>query len=464
LFLDSDRLAEHSPAEVLQAAARAHIGLDQRFLHALLDRRGEALPAALAFAKRDLSRERVDLAQELIEIFRYWKAPEALPFLLSFFRHDPNQHREEAMEAIADIGGPALEPLLELYQEIGDEQARSDIGLTLASLGMRDNRILDIFKQRFESDPFDALFLFGVYGDRAVRPWIEAQMPSWSEENRKYAAEILDLLNSGKSLPLREAQEPFDIWSHFPEEEDPWIDLLDEDERLAIIDHPKPAIREAIASSFFNCQLEANERKRLLQLARSDPSPSVRARAWESLMLHTDDMEIVEAMLAALRRPETPWEERAGLLVALSPECGRNEVRKAIEDGYRIPEIRAKALEAMWRSVHPSFRDYFARHIEDPDLELRRGAVWGIGYFGIVSELDRLRRLFDDEHLRADALFAYALAIPAELSRGRLKGLLKRIERDACGLSEMEEELVRTALDERLIMSGKEPFFAPEED
>jgi hypothetical protein len=67
--------------------------------------------------------------------------------------------------------------------------------------------------------------------------------------------------------------------------------------------------------------------------------------------------------------------------------------------------------------------------------------------------------MFDDDELRSDALFAYALAIPGEVSRGRMKSLLARVEKDAHGLSEMEEELVKAALDERLLLAGKEPVF-----
>ena len=157
-------------------------------------------------------------------------------------------------------------------------------------------------------------------------------------------------------------------------------------------------------------------------------------------------------------------EERGGLLVGMAPEADRDEVRKAMIDVYEVPAGRAKALEAMWRSVHPSFRNYFARHLDDPDLEVRRGAVWGVGYYGLRTELDRVRKLLEHDELRSDALFAYALALPTEVSRGRMKGLLTRIEKDAHGLSEMEEELVKTALDERLMLAGKEPVFAEQED
>ncbi len=170
------------------------------------------------------------------------------------------------------------------------------------------------------------------------------------------------------------------------------------------------------------------------------------------------------AMLKALHEPNLPVEERGGLLVGLAPETDRNEVRKAIADFYAVPGGRAKALEAMWRSVHPSFRDYFAAHLNDQDLNVRRAALWGVGYYGLKSELAKVRALFDDEELRSDALFAYSLALPAELTRGRAKSLLSRIEKDANGLSELEEELVKAALDERLMLAGKEPVFRQQDD
>ncbi len=126
---------------------------------------------------------------------------------------------------------------------------------------------------------------------------------------------------------------------------------------------------------------------------------------------------------------------------------------------------RAKALEAMWRSLASCHSaNNFAPHLGDSDIEVRRSAVWGVGYYGLRTELDRLRKLFDDEDLRSDAIFAYALAMPGETSRGRAKGLFERVKKDARGLSEVEEALVKAALDERLMLAGKEPFFSAEED
>jgi len=67
--------------------------------------------------------------------------------------------------------------------------------------------------------------------------------------------------------------------------------------------------------------------------------------------------------------------------------------------------------------------------------------------------------LLKDEDLREDALFAYALAIPGKDSPAFLRSLLKKIETEAGGFSEEEEEIVRTALDERLRAAGKPPIF-----
>ena len=45
-----------------------------------------------------------------------------------------------------------------------------------------------------------------------------------------------------------------------------------------------------------------------------------------------------------------------------------------------------------------------------------------------------------------------------------MKSLLTRIAKDAKGLSEAEEDLVKAALDERLMLAGKEPVFLAQED
>jgi hypothetical protein len=410
------------------------------------------------------SEDAVDLAPELIALLRTWRSPEAVPFLVNYIREDPEQIPDEAIEALVAIGQPALEPLLALYDAL-DESESGEVAFILANLRTRDERILKLLLDRLEYDLSDTVLLLGIYGDPAARAALEeaaAELGPADKELKKEIAEAIESLNDqpGGASP----DEPFDIWALYPKCADLPMDLLDEDERTDLLDHPIADIRAAAATSFFNRQLSEAQQSKLLALARNDESVAVRARSWEALTGALEQAEVLDAMLDGLRNPALPVEERSGLLVGLAPEADRNEVRAQIAALYENPEARAKALEAMWRSMHPSFRDYFAKHLDDADIEIRRGALWGIGYYGLKGELDRVRKLFDDEDLRSDALFAYALAIPGEVSRGRMKGLLARIEKDARGLSEIEEELVKTALDERLMLAGKEPVFAQQED
>ncbi len=465
MFPDPDQLNTVSPAEVLDAASLGHLGLDHRFLRALLDRPEEALPALTEFAKRDRSDDPVDLAPEIIAILRVWNTPDAIPFLISYVREDPENVPDEAVEALVAIGPPALEPLLRLYGELEESQS-GEVAFILANLRVRDKRILKILGDRLEYDLSDTFLLLGIYGDPAAIPALERAAQELGSTDTQLKKELADTLETLRNPPRAdtEGNEPFDIWSLYPETDDLPMDLLDEDDRVDLLGHPLESVRSAAAHSFFNQDLTPEARKKLLHLSQHDSSPTVRARAWEALINSTEQLEVVEAMLAALRNAALSVEERGGLLVGLAPETDRNEVRKAVNDLYAQPEGRAKALEAMWRSMHPSFRDNFSKHLDDADVEVRRGAIWGIGYYGLKTEMDRLRQLFTDEELRSDALFAYSLVLPTDLSRGRMKGLLTRIEKDAKGLSEMEEELVKAALDERLMLAGKEPVFRDQED
>lgn len=454
------------PADVLQAAASGHLGLDHRFLHALLDRPAESLAAVIDFGKRDRSHDVVDVSPDLIALHRHWKRPESVDFLVSYVREDPTDVPDEAIEALVELGGVALEPLISLYSEL-EETESGEVAFILANLGVRDPRVLQLLIDRLEFDLSDTLLLLTVYGDPKARAPLEmagADLPASEGQLKREIREALTALDNSVGTKIKvEGEVAFDIWSHYPEQADLPVDLLDESERLELLQtSSSPEIRAAAAGSFFNRELNSEQRQKLLLSAKTDDTPAVRGRAWEALMNSTENEDVVTAMLEALRSSGTAIEERSGLLVGLAPETDRNEVREAILDLYSQPQGRAKALEAMWRSIHPSFRDYFAKHLGDSDVEVQRGAVWGVGYYGLKTELEALRKLFTHEELRSDAIFSYALVMPGELSRGRMKSILARIERDAQGLSYAEEDLVKAALDERLMLAGKEPFFSAE--
>jgi hypothetical protein len=466
LFLDPERLNEHTPAEILDAAAHGHLGLDHRFLRALLDRPEDAQAAALAFSKGDRSHDVVDITPELIALFRHWRTPTSIPFLIDYIKEDPTELPDEVVETLVAFGGEALERLLALYNEL-DESHSGEVAFILANLGVRDERILKILTDRLAFDLPDTALLLENYGDAAAIPALRSALAELGSEDgdlRKEIEAVIASLETPRPPSTTEEADTFDIWRLLPEKEDLPVDLLDEDERVELLSHPVAAVRASAVHSFFNQELSREQERRILNMAQHDPDVEVRGRAWQSLINSTENEPVLDAMLNALRNPETPLTERAGLLIGLAPEADRNEVRDAILALYQEPQARAKALEAMWRSMHPGFRDHFAKHLDDADLETRRGAIWGVGYYGVRSELSKLRELFDNEELRSDALFAYALTLPGDTSRARIKGLLSRIEKDAKGLSEMEEELVRAALDERLLLAGKEPVFRGEED
>jgi hypothetical protein len=464
MLLDLSQLSSVSPAEILHEVVHGRLDIDYRVLHALLDRRDQTISALLDVAKSDAWQTSGDLEIDIAQLFHALQAPEGIPFLVDSVRLHPDDIPDEIVEALHAFGEPSIEALLKLYSEL-EEADSEEVAFLLASFHIRDERIFKLLLDRLEFNASEGAFLLGIYGDPAATPHLEnlrATLGPDDAELKKEIDESLALLAS--QTQAKHETVPLDIYSRYPEEAEIPIDLFSEEERLELLDDTRPAIRERAAHSFFNQHPNDAVVKRLFRLATSDEDEAVRSRAWESLVDATDDFEIVEAMLKRLRDVATPIPEKASLLVGLSMEADRNEIRKAMEDMYRDhPDHRAKALEAMWRSLHPSFKDYFARHLDDEDIEVRRSAVWGVGYYAVKPALDKLRTLFDDEDLRSDAIFAYGLALPNDLSKGRAKGILKRIEQDAGGLSTIEERLAMAALDERLLLSGKEAVFFPED-
>ncbi len=463
-FPDPNHLSETAPSAILDAIAHGHLGLDHRSVKALLAHPAETIQAVVAYPEGDRSDDIVDLKPEFVALIRHFHAKAGLPLLVRMIQEEGPELPDELVETVVSFEADALEPLLALHAEL-DETEASEVAFILVSLGIRDDRIFKLLEDHLQYDARDGAFLMGLYCDPKALPMLQALLKDLAPQEAEIRLEINDAVEQIQSGKTAEAHDDdFNIFDLYPEEEALPVELLTEGERIELLDHPLPSLRAAAAHSFFNREMEHNLKHKLLRLGETDPDLMVRARAWETLMDATDDAEVVEAMLKVMRNPATTLEERAGVLVGLSPEADRNEVRQAMEQQYQLPEGRSKALEAMWRSVHPSFRDYFAKHLNDPDLETRRNAIWGVGYHSIRSEMDKLRAFFEDDELRMDALFAYAMTIPGDLSPARMKSLFSRVEKDAKGLTEEEEVLVMAALDERLALAGKKPYFAGKND
>ena len=252
----------------------------------------------------------------------------------------------------------------------------------------------------------------------------------------------------------------------------PRFDVLPEAERIELLASPDPEVRAEAAYSFFNADLHPKARAALLELAKTDPDAKARGRAWESLADAAGDdpgdKSIRDALLATLRDVSKPVEERGGAAVGLYPAADREDVRREVEALYEEGGVgRAKALESMWRSLYKPYAKYFAPHLDDDNLAILKQALRGAGYFRLTRYADKIATYFegegDLEELRDDALFAYALAMPGETTRGRARGMLRKID-SLTPLDPAEVRLVMFAIDERLRLYGLDPVFETESD
>jgi hypothetical protein len=405
----------------------------------------------------------------LVDLLRHFQAPEALEFYVDIIRRDPREIPDELVEAILPLGEKAVPALIQLYEEIDEEQGE-DVAFLLAGLRVRDERVLALLLDRLEYDAADGAFCLGLYGDPAAKPALEKMLAEVPKEDAELRREITHAIEQLDAPPTKYEPEPFDILSEYPERSLPAFDILPEAERLEMLASGAAEVRAGAAHSFFNTTLNAKSRAALLDRAKSDDDAAVRARAWESLADVTEDAGIRDAMIAVMRDASREAEERGGAAVGLFAVGDRDEVRAGFEELYELGGTlgslaRAKALEAMWRSLWGGYAKYFAGHLEDSDPKIVREALRGSGYFQLTREAERIAKYFDAvepfDHLRDDALFAYAMAMPGETTRGRIRGMLRKIDAIA-GLTPQETELVQFGLDERLRLHGLNPVFSAE--
>lgn len=453
-------LASHSAYDLLTAAAHATLGIDQRWLHALVDHPGKTLPGILRFAAEAHTDDPVPLTQDLISIFQYLKEAQGVPYLIGLIRRDPTEISDELVEALVAIGQPAIDPLLKLYAEL-EPSEREEIAFLLAGMGIKDPRILEILLSELDTNSTDGLFHLEVYGDPAAIPALEERAAQASGD------ELLDLRDTIDDLrePKQETHvSDFNIWEFYPESSEPDYDLATEADRIELLGSPSAEQRAEVAATFFGRDLSPAVRAKLLDLARHDAVPFVRGRAWGVFSDLTDDPELRKAMMDRFFDPDTPPQERAGLGLGLARHADQPEIRQGIEDLAKDPETRELAVEAMWRSFDPTFGPLAVSFHDDPNPEVRRNVIWAIGYLNQTSHAAVLEKFFDDEDLRPDALHNYALAAPGPTTRKKMQALLLKIKDLADGLTEGEEAAVGAGLDLRLTRAGLPAYFAVDDD
>jgi hypothetical protein len=466
LIFDPERFSEVPAARLLEAASRGYLGVDHRLLHALLDHPEHSLPDLLRFASEDHGQDPVGLDDVLLDIFRHLRAPEALPFYIEQIRLNPTDVSDDLVESVVELGKSSVEPLLALLDELEEP---GDVAFMLAALRVRDPRILQALEPGLEQDAVSAALSLEIYGDPAAIPAIQAaltRVPNEDARDRQIIQTAIDIL---KLPPPQTGDAPklFDIWDKYPDEELPAFEILSDGDRLAMLELGSAMVRAETVASYNGSEPPLLVRVRILDFAKNDPEPAVRGACWEALSEISDEPEVRRAMLEVLRKPDASIEEKSGAAIALAERSDNPVVFQAIEALYENRLGRAQALKAMARSLDRRFSAYPPLHLADSDTEIKRQAIWGVGYLRLSSETPRLEALFEDEEHRRDALFAYALASPGETSPGRAQALLNKIDKLAGGLIPDETDLVKIALDQRLLLAGHKPVFfgdAPSED
>ena len=464
MILEPGRYEGVPAYQLLESAGHGYIPVDQRLLHAILDFPENSLPDIVRFAAQNHENDLMDLDPLLIDLFRSLDTPAALPFFMRVMRDNPNDVPDELVESIVELGEPAVAPVLQLLGELDGKDA-GDVPFVLAALRVRDRRILEALTRRIENDPQDAALCLEMYGDPAAIPTLDAALAKIPADDLLSRAPIQAVIESLSSPtePSPESDEPFDIWALYPEEAATDFSVLEDEDRLAMLQKGPPSLRAEVALSYQGTELSDEARARLIQHAKTDPDATVRGACWEALGEVGDDPELRQTMLQVLADPKVTREEKSGAAIGLAEQSDDAAVYQAILDLYQDPLSRAKALKAMARSFDKRFAAFPPKHLNDPDPDIKTQAIWGIGYLALASEAPLLVELFDDEEFRTDALFAYALSIPGETSAGRVRALMAKVQEAAGGFREDEEDLVRIALDQRLMLHGKSPVFFPDE-
>jgi HEAT repeat protein len=462
-MLTPDQFADASAYDLLMEAAKGRIGIDQRWAHAILDKGESAVADIIRYGESyDDPDIQIEIDEDIFLILRQLRSPASVPFFIEYLRTSTEGIPDVLVDAIYPVREAAFEPLIHLYGELEEDEG-AEVAFLLASFRMHDPRVLQILLDRLEYDVAEGAICLGLHGDQSARPALEKMMSEVGEDEhlRRQLEEAIDDLATERT----DEEPEFHIDEFFPEKAGPDPTVLEEDDLVPMLEASDAEYRFAGVAGFIGQDYGKDIRDRLLKVAQTDPAEEVRAKAWEALGSETaDDEEVYLASLAKLRDENAPKLERAGALVGLGQRADEAEIRPFAEEFYKDPATRAAALSAMWNSLDKTYAKYFLPHLQDEDHDVRKQAISGVGYLGITEAAERLRDMFGDAEFRSNALFAYALSARTEVSPGRMRGFLRRVDELAGGLSEDENELVEIALDERLLLHGHKPLFRPHND
>jgi HEAT repeat protein len=198
---------------------------------------------------------------------------------------------------------------------------------------------------------------------------------------------------------------------------------------------------------------------RLLPMASVDPSPAVRASAWEALGRFVLAAELGkfsqslarQAQNAAIRQYRNPKEDvdvRRRALEALA-NSSRDEVAGLIEDAYSQNDtrMRASAIYAMGRSCDDKWSDAVLSELDSDDPAVRYEAVRASGELGLEESIPQIAALLVDGERQFIEMAVWSLG---EIGGAEAQRLLNSLveyaeERDDSELLELVEDAIASA-------------------
>jgi len=360
--------------DLLIAAAQGEVGLDHRFLQALLGRFDDATPELVKFGLEERD-DPVSLEPLLIDLFRFSPSAEALPLLIDLVRRDPAEIADELVEAFCRLGEASIGPLLDLYKELGPERG-SEVAFVLAALQSPDPRIQQLIEERPALG--DDGFLLEVYGNR------------------------------GATL------EPYDIWSDYPDEAGPRFDVMSQDRLFHLAQNS--ADPEVRGRSW--AHLESEQARSVMLSRLQDPSVPVveRSGALIGLASGEGDALVRPHILEFYQIPEARVQALEAMRRTLDPGFGIYFSRHL--DDPDLETRRAAILGAGYLRMHSQLRR-IEKYFFDEELRLDALYAYALAAPGKVSALHARRTLVKIDKL-ADGLSAEE----AELVEAALDDLL----------------------------------------
>lgn len=449
-----------SPAELLNAVGNGEVGFDHSFLDAFLADREAAIVALGEYIDADRD-DRIDLEDQILELYRHLKDPRAVPFYMLLLRAQLDGISDELVEAFAEMGEPAIDALLELYEEAGEEEG-AEIPFVLAAMQISDSRITALLLDRLEYDAQDAAVCLGLHGDPAARPALEKLLAEVSEQPNAemLKADIEEAISRVSAAEAPPARPVFNIYEQYAAFTPPFFEVMDAEESLEWLASPDARVRLAVAESLEEADIVGTVAASLPARALAEPDLTVRCALWKCLLQTDLTKDLVAAVKQRFDDPGTEPLEKATLATVLARAAYDDALKSRILDFYGKPELRPLALEAMWYTNDTEFLPLITGHLEEEDLDVRRAAILGVGFFVDTSSAPRLIPSMQVEALRSDAIYSYALAHPGQVSRMTAQNVLRHVDQVAGSLSPEETELAMNAIDLRLSISGERPYFA----